>query len=577
MERPPLRKVRTLSDRVFSYVYALKASDRLLLYLGVIGVMLSIGYVFFALNAHFTHTIPSPGGVLTEGIIGTPRFVNPILAITRADHDLVSLTYAGVLGIGASGELINDLAESLTISEDGTVYNVILRNNIYFHDGTPIHASDVAFTIELIQEPALKSPLRGNWSGVAVEVLGDRELNLVLEDPYVPFIENLTVGIMPQHIWESLTIEELPFSQHNTEPIGSGPYQVTSVHRNESGLINAYTLTASDATGKRPNIDRLELTFFENEDQVVTALRDRTISSTAALTELSVGSVDTTAYTVRTQALPRVFGVFFNQNKAATLRDADVRKALDTMIDRTELINEVLNGYGSPTHSPIPPGFLSADITPEISRSTEERKTEAEALLSGAGWARTDTGTWQKDIDGVATTLGFTIKTTDAPVFEKTAAYLTRTWGELGVIIGVESFEQNDLVQAVIRSRDYQMLLFGTDIGRSLDFYPFWHSSQREDPGLNVALYTNMTVDKLLEKIRTTQDPTIRTSDLQSFADNITSEDPAVFLFSPVSLYVYAHPLQPEPIAKITRASERFSTIRNWFANGSELWPIFAQ
>ena len=173
--------------------------------------------------------------------------------------------------LGKSCNVEPDLAESLTISEDGLVYNVILRDDIYFHDGNKVTADDVAFTIDLIQEPELKSPLRGNFTGVSVEVINERELNLVLESAYNPFIENLTVGILPKHVWGALSIEELPFSQHNTEPIGSGPYQLIAIKRSPAGLVSEYELGAADRNERTAKIDTVIVRFFPNETELMTA------------------------------------------------------------------------------------------------------------------------------------------------------------------------------------------------------------------------------------------------------------------------------------------------------------------
>lgn len=129
--------------------------------------------------------------------MGTPRFVNPVLAVTRADKDISALVYDGLMRLGAEGTLVPNVAESVTVSEDGLTYNVTLKQNIHFHDGTPLTARDVAFTVLRMQNPVLNSPLRANFDGISVEEIGEYELNFVLPEAYGPFIENLTFGILP--------------------------------------------------------------------------------------------------------------------------------------------------------------------------------------------------------------------------------------------------------------------------------------------------------------------------------------------------------------------------------------------
>lgn len=237
---------RPIIDRYFAFMRSLRSSDRVILVACIVLFFTSGLYTAYLFNEDQKSTVATTGGTFTEGIVGTPRFVNPVLAITRADQDIAALVYSGLLRLAPDGSLENDLADSITISDDGLVYNIILKDSNYFHDGTRLTAEDVAYTIALMQDPLLKSPLRGNWNDVMVEVISDSELNLVLAEPYTPFIENLTVGILPKHIWSDLSVDQLPFSQNNTEPIGSGPYQLERVSYNRSGLIDAYTLVAAE-------------------------------------------------------------------------------------------------------------------------------------------------------------------------------------------------------------------------------------------------------------------------------------------------------------------------------------------
>ena len=561
-------------DRFFRYLEYRHPSDHILLYVGLLTFICACIYMLFAVNASYLRPVPSDGGVLREGILGTPRFVNPVLAITRADQDLVALTYSGLMRPDQSGNLTPHLAESVTISDDGLVYNVVMRNDVVFHDNTPLTAEDVAFTIGLIQDPELKSPLRGNWSGVSVEVLGTHEVNFVLESPYTPFIENLTVGILPKHIFESLSIEELPFSQHNTEPIGSGPYFVKDIHRTTAGLIDAYTLERfENARPHAANIHTIGLTFYQHEADIIAALQDDAIDTTASLSYESLHTLGDQSYDITTSPLPRVFSVFFNQNRSAALRDSAAREALDAMVDRDALVDEVLHGYGSKTHTPIPPTFLSTSGATSTAASGTPL-ARASLLLEDGGWVRSEHG-WEKDIDGASTTLSITIATANAPIFERTATYLERTWNELGVSVRIELFEQSDLVQQIIRPREYEALLFGSDVGRALDLYPFWHSSQQEDPGLNVALYANITTDALLEDARNTRDTEVYTEHITNFIAEIAEEAPAVFLFSPSFAYVTQGTLARPESTRIARPSERFAHITDWYMQERDVWPIF--
>lgn len=577
MEHDVVPKRRPLFDLFFSYLDHLFPSDRAIIYVLLIVFVSASSIALLSLNNAYSTVVPSEGGVLIEGMIGSPRFVNPALAITRTDTDLVALTYSGLLKLDENGNLIPDLAESITISEDGLVYNVILRNDIQFHDGTAIRSDDVAYTIALIQDPELKSPLRGNWSGVTVEVIDDRELNFILEKAYAPFSENLTVGIMPKTTWDSLSIEELPFSQHNAEPIGSGPYKLASVTRDNAGLINGYELKAFSDGRETSKISTIIIKFYQNEDELLTAYQRDEITSSGMFSLNSLNAISDNSVFIE-QPLPRIFSVFLNQNKSPVLRDENARKALHTVINRTALVEEVLKGYGTPTTSPIPPGFLENDETQEqliIESATTTPLEHARTLLQEGGWTQNEAGTWSKEIDGTEVPLRVTLATSNTEIFKETALYLEQTWSELGVEVNVELYEQSGLVQTIIRPRDYEALLFGIEIGRSMDLYPFWHSSQREDPGLNVALYANITTDALLETIRTTQDQTERLSSIRAFESEILEEMPAIFLYSPSFVYVAESNITTAPMRGFSRPSDRFSNITNWHINEMSLWNVF--
>lgn len=454
---------------------------------------------------------------------------------------------------------------------------MILHGDRYFHDGVKVTAEDVAFTIGLIQKAALKSPLRGNWSGVTVEVINSQELNLVLENPYTPFIENLTLGILPKHIWQTLSDEEFPFSQHNVEPIGSGPYKISTVARNSAGLASEYRLELSDGYRQDGHIETIIFRFYQNEEEIVAALKAHEITSTASLSERFLTQVDREKFNFTSEPLPRVFSIFFNQNRNPVLRDVSARRALNLAIDREELVSRAVNGFGSPTNTPIPAGWVEFERKEEEEpkMSPEERLTEATRILTDGGWVQNQNGRWEKDIDGATMPLVITVRSSNGMLFERMASYLRETWQSLGAEVTFEFYEQSDLVQTIIRPRDYQALLFGMDIGRSLDLYPFWHSGSREDPGLNVSLYANITVDRLVNEMRTASSTEARDESIRKFVTEVESEQPAIFLFTPSFAYVTTKNIIVAPMKKIQKPSERFSNIDNWYINQSGVWPIF--
>lgn len=574
---PEQSRVKTpLFERLLSTIERKPASDRLALRFLFFAVIASGLYLALSLNASYISETPTAGGTLIEGVVGTPRFVNPILAITRADQDLTALVYSGLMQLSPEGTLVPDVAESVTLSEDGTTYTIKVREDVRFHDGTPLTARDVTFTLGLIQNADLKSPLRGNWNDVTVEEVSEYELVVTLPEPYAPFSENFTFGILPRHIWSDLPIEQLPFSQRNSEPIGSGPFKIEEVNRNKAGLINAYTLRRFEDAAQPPKLETVIVRFYQNEADVERALLAGEITSTASFANERLAAIDEDAFEIIATPLPRSFGIFFNQNRSTVLRDAGAREALDVAIDRTSIISEVLAGYGIPTTGPVPAGFLGVESEPASSSPDAAASLDAaRQILTDHGWERGEDGTWQKEINEVPYILAVTLRTANAPLFEATATRVAERWRELGALVNVEQYEQADLLQAVIRPRDFEALLFGTDLSRAVDLYPFWHSSQKDDPGLNIAQYTNLDVDDLLEEVRSTQTAAAAEETVREVASIIAAERPAIFLYTPVLTYVMSAQITTTPMVAVSRPHERFMNIESWHADTGALWPIF--
>lgn len=527
--------------------------------------------LLYKLNKSFLVEVPDYGGSITEGIVGSPRFINPILAISDADRDMTSLIYSGLLKAVPEGGLRNDLAESYSISDDGLTYTFVLRDDIYFHDGKKVTTDDVEFTIQKAQDAFLKSPRRSNWDGVRVEKINEKTIQFTLKQAYSPFIQNTTLGILPKHIWKNVDNESFPFSTFNTTPVGSGPYMIDSFTTSDSGLPAEYKLQSFKkyALGK-PFVDTLVLKFYTNEKNLLDAFQNRDIESVNSISPQNVALLRKTGAKVLTPPLPRVFGVFFNQSQAPVLVNKEVRLALDSVLHKDQMIQEVLSGYGQVIDGP-----LHTDKALPLTTSPDEQITQARAILEKAGWSFDETGVYQKKTGKDTEILAFSISTSDAPELKALAQSIQKRWQQLGARVDVKIFEVGDLNQNIIRPRKYDTLLFGEVLGRDLDLYPFWHSSQRNDPGLNIALYANPKTDKLLEDYRKTTDETTKKKYLETFKTEIRADIPAVFLYAPYFIYITPTNVKNITLGQPTISGERFLTIHEWYINTNNIWKIF--
>jgi peptide/nickel transport system substrate-binding protein len=291
------------------------------------------------INHTFMVEIPMSGGSITEGIIGTPRFVNPVLALSDADRDLVSLVYSGLMRKNIDGTLIPDLAEKYEVSKDGLTYTFTLKNKIFFQDGKPVTIDDIIFTINSVKDPIIKSPKKGSWDGVNVEKIDEKTIKFILKQPYTTFLENATLGIMPRYIWENSHIE---LNDANINPIGSGPYKISGVNKDSSGIISRYTLNSfSKFILNKPYINKITLYFYPNEDAQISALEGGQIDQASSITSINAKILKDKNYEVISSPLPRVFGLFFNQNQAQIFTNKNIIKAIDQAINKDQIVKEV--------------------------------------------------------------------------------------------------------------------------------------------------------------------------------------------------------------------------------------------
>jgi len=565
-------------------------AERLLLYiLAAIlagSVLIMVTYIDRAVSVD----IPARGGSLSEGEVGPARFINPILTVSQPDEDLTALVYSGLMRQLPDGSFVPDLASGYTVSADGTTYTFTIRPNAKFHDGSPVTAADVLFTIAAAQDPNLKSPQAANWTGVTVSSPDAHTVVFTLPHAYAPFIDNVTLGILPKHLWQNVSDEEFPFDSLNTHPIGSGPYKVSSVGDDSTGSATRYDLVpfADYALGV-PYLNKITFHFYSDDATMEKAFNAGDIDAMAGVSPTDLSSLSRTDASIVQSPLPRVFGIFFNQGHNVVLADSSVRAALNAAVDKREIVNAVLDGFGVPLDGPIPPGVLG-DVTPasptsltiaqvsagRAASSTADESSyasAARALLQKGGWSfSTADNIWEKGKEK----LSFTLATADEPELVATANAVAGFWSAAGIRATVQVYPLSELNTTVIRPRNYDAVLFGEVVGPELDLYAFWHSSQRNDPGLNLALYANETTDTLLSQARATTDATTRDALYTQFAADIAKDQPAVFLYAPDFLYIVPPSIKGVTLGALTTPADRFSDIDDWYTQTQSVWGIFA-
>lgn len=525
-----------------------------LLALAIIALISFFGLIF-EINKKLSYEVPAFGGTLKEGIVGNPRFINPLLAQTDADRNAVSLVFTGLMRYNEEGKLTPALLEKYEISEDGLEYKITLKENLKWSNGKNLTADDVLFTVQLAKNSLLQSPKRANWEGVEASKIDEKTLHFKLQRTYTPFLDNLTLGILPKHLWEKVPPSQISFSKLNTEAIGAGPYKIGALERDKLGSIISMKFSANKnfVLGK-PNIKTMVLVFLKNEDEVIRNLKSNSIDSFGGLSPKYVKEfVDKKS--IRALDLQRVIGVFLNQGKHKILSSQDVRRALNLAIDKQRLVKEVLGNYGVPINGPLPHNIASSEgsqnFDPELAKSLIEKKGEGLIL---------------------------DITTADTPELIEIANFIKKSWQEIGIGSEVKTFALTDLEQLVIGPRRFDAFLYGEEVvGENPDPFAFWHSSQRSHPGYNIALYANSKVDKLLEEARTEQNNEKRQEIYKNINKEISKDLPAIFLFSPSYIYVAPKNLSGIDLKTISTGSERFSTAHKWYLKKQRVWKIFAK
>jgi ABC-type transport system substrate-binding protein len=593
-----------------------------------------------------TEIIPKEGGIFIEGMVGFPNYLNPIYSVASdVDDSIVNLLFSGLMKFDGL-KLIPELANDYKVLEEGKIFELHLKENIFWSDGKEITADDIIFTIKTIQNPEVKSPLRSAWLGVEVEKISEKSLKFILKNPSFVFLENLTLKPIPKHLFENVSPETLSLSFLNLKPISSGPYQLERIERDNDGKITLIELKRNENYfGKKPYLKKIVFRFFENEEKLKEAVKEKEIDG-LSLKEFQ----EIPGFNILNFRLPRYFGVFLNLERKI-FAEKEVRSALNYGTDKEEILKEVVFKKGEIVHSPILPEFFEkneksnfnfekakeilekagykdlngdgilekviikepafqfksdlslgakgkeveelqkclakdpeiypeGEITGYFGKKTQEavkkfqekyRKDilEPNGLEKGTGEVKKETREKLNQIcfekKEEKNVLKFSLAIPEDPMLLKTAQILKKQWEKLGFGVEIKNYKIEELKREIIPKKDYDAILFGQILKKIPDFFPFWHSTQIGENGLNLSNYQNKEIDKILEKLREEFEEEKRRENLKKL-DEIMKEDiPAIFLYNPNYFYFVSEKIRGTKEDFISLPSERFSHISDWY------------
>lgn len=566
------RKLPTVAQFI-NLPHILKKTERIALYIAAIVFIVSAGLLGRNIFHDYRTVMPRSGGSYTEAIIGQPKLINPLWAqANTADRDLTQLIYDGLFRYAPDLTLKNDLAESVAISEDKKTYTITLRDGLTWHDGQPLTTTDVAFTIHAAQNPSYRSPWKSDFANVKVEAIDPRTLTITLEAPYAPFLHALTIGILPEHLWGNIPPETAPLAELNLKPVGSGPYQFEKLRKTKSGTIHSYTLKKNKSYhGQVPYISTLNFRFFQDYRSAVSALAQGNVQGVAFIPyELQEELKRRQDITYHDLPLSQVTALFFNQKENKILTEKLVREALAHSLDKTAIISDAFRGHGIPLDAPALPGSLG--YTTEV-RTYPFDSAHAAGLLEENGWKLEDGKTTRVFVPANKqdkrfskdTELKLSLVTVQVPEYVRAAELIRDAWSALGVSVELSVVDSSTLDRDILPERKFDVLLYGEILGSNPDPYPFWHSSQINSPGVNLAQYANRRVDGLLEEARTLHDETERAKRYEEFQKTVANELPAIFLLAPSYIYAVDDEVRGINIAHLGNPGDRFAGINEWF------------
>lgn len=502
------------------------------------GVVAGIGN----LDTFFVTTQPVQGGVYTEGLLGEVRILNPILPENTATSDVNRLIFNGLTKVGSDRKIEPDLAERWDISADQKSYTFYLRKDVKWHDGQPFTAKDVAFTVAAIQNPDSKSPLAYNWQGIKYEVVNEQTIKFVLPNSYTAFLSATTVGILPSHLLDSIQLSQLRVNPFSQRPIGTGPY-VLDDFGSDLGLI---TLRAnSEYYRGRPKMDEVHFALYTTPAALLDGYARKQIMGISQLNPNQLRAAEKNeSLKIYEYSLPAYVGLFYN-TKTSYLANTSVRQAITQAIDRDSIIAGSLSSRAVPVYYPILPG--QAGFNPKAIRYQHDQVAASKVLQANK------------------TTKPLRLATLKSPEYSTVARQIAQQLELVGVPVEIKETDIVSLQQNHIRPRNYDLLLYGQNVGIDSDAYSFWHSSQIADPGLNISNYKSVEADKLLEAARLSRDPNTRAAKFASFLDVWSKDVPAALLYSPLYLYGQDVRVEGADAGKISEPSDRFNNIETWF------------
>jgi peptide/nickel transport system substrate-binding protein len=536
------------------------------LLLAVVGFGLILAILSFQVQSAglCTMRVPASGGVFAEGMVGTPLRLNPLLSDGfLVDQELVNLLFDGLVQYDHAGRFIPALAESWAVSEDGRSLQFTLRNGLVWHDGEPITTADVAFTYGLLQQEALPAAaaVTALWQTVTINPIDERTIEFVLTEPYAPFLEATTRGILPAHLLQDVPPAELSDHTFNQQPVGSGPWRVAPGQ--DWATTRSLRLTPNPLSWRGgTQIPALNFRFYPDEESLLAAFANGDIQAINSVSDEMLPQVTAVPHArLFTTVAPQYTQLLFNQGDTgfAPLKQAEVRQGLAAGLDRAQLIDRALNGQGVPLSGPYLPDSWAYD--PAVVPATTPNLAGAADLLNGAGWVLPEGGA-ARQLEGEPFELRLLALNTD--VQQRLAQEVAVQWGNLGVAVLVETAVSITDLREKLAARDFDVALVDVTPSIDPDLYDFW-SQEAIIRGQNYGVWNNRRASEALEAGRQVWGLGERRPYYNTFLSIYADQVPAITLYQHVYTYALSSEVNQADVGPIHEPRDRYQSFATWF------------
>lgn len=540
------------------------AAREITTWLLMIGILIAgLGVQLFFGQQDYMTTARASGGTYVEGVLGQINSVNPLFASTNTEASVARLVFSSLYNYDTNGHLHQDLATSMKIDDTHKVYTVTLRENALWHDGKPVTADDVVFTINLIKNSATRAStaLRLTWLDASVRSIDDHTVEFTLPAPYASFPHALVFPIVPRHLLKDIAPSAVRESAFSQAPVGSGPFKFRRMQ--EADSLSKYRVVHMSANADyyagKPKLERLEIHAYSDENALVRAVNVGEVSGATDISVSAVKRITNKQVKVTPQKLDSGVYLILNTQRPI-LSDVAVRRALQ-LGTNTLAIRQSIGGGVSELDSPLLPGQITGTDVP-VAATPDAAK--ASAALDAAGW---------KLVNGVRTKDGqkleLTITTTKDQEYESVLKLVQDQWRAIGVTINTNvidtSSAASSFVQNTLQARNFDVLLYELVIGADPDVFAYWHSSQTTSIGRNLSNYNNRVADASLASARSRLEPDLRNAKYKQFVEQWMSDVPAIGLYQPVVEYVSNVNVDSvEPNSHLVTDADRYANVQYW-------------